>query len=128
MTARMVLDTNIVIDLLKKSTSTVERFLDALDSKTTILISPIVVAEIYAGAFVREYRDIEALFALCQLTELNADIARIAGQYANQFAKSHQGVGLDDLLLAATAKAHDCPLWTRNRKHYPMTDIEVMTD
>ena len=27
------------------------------------------------------------------------------------------------LLRAATARKHDCPLWTGNRKHYPMDDI-----
>ena len=27
--------------------------------------------------------------------------------------------------LAAIAQAHRCPLWTGNRKHYPMDDIEL---
>ena len=28
-------------------------------------------------------------------------------------------------MLAATAHTHRCPLWTHNRKHFPMTDIEL---
>ena len=122
---RLVLDTNIVIDLLKKVPTIVERFLALLEAQTTFLISPIVVAEVYAGAFKREHKDIEALFDLCQRVSLDSDTGRLAGLYANQYAKAFQGIALEDYVLAATARAHRCPLWTHNRKHYPMDDIEL---
>lgn len=122
---RLVLDTNIVIDLLKKVPTIVERFLALLEAETTFLISPIVVAEVYAGAFKREHKDIEALFDLCQRVTMDSDTGRLAGLYANQYAKAFQGIALEDYLLAATARAHRCPLWTHNRKHYPMDDIEL---
>ena len=124
---RMVLDTNIVIDLLKKMPPVVERYLFLLEAQTTFLISPIVVAEVYAGAFKREHKDIEALLDLCQRVPMDSDTGRLAGLYANQYAKAFQGVALEDFLLAATARAHRCPLWTRNRKHYPMDDIELFS-
>ena len=122
---RLVLDTNIVIDLLKKVSPVVERFLSLLEAQTTFLISPIVVAEVYAGAFKREHKDIEALLDLCQRVPMDRDTGRMAGLYANQYAKAFQGIALEDYLLAATARAHRCPLWTHNRKHYPMNDIEL---
>ena len=122
---RLILDTNIVIDLFKKVPPVVERFLSLLEAKTTFLISPIVVAEVYAGAFKREHKDLEALFDLCQHVPLDSDTGRAAGLYANQYAKAFQGIALEDYLLAATARAHRCPLWTHNRKHYPMDDIEL---
>lgn len=122
---RLVLDTNIVIDLLKKMPAVVERFLSLLEAQTTFLISPIVVAEVYAGAFKREHKDIEALFDMCQRVSMDSDTGRMAGLYANQYAKAYQGIALEDYLLAATARAHRCPLWTHDRKHYPMDDIEL---
>lgn len=122
---RLVLDTNIVIDLLKKVPTIVERFLALLEAETTFLISPIVVAEVYAGAFKREHKDIEALFDLCRRVSMDSDTGRLAGLYANQYAKAFQGIALEDYLLVATARAHRCPLWTHNRKHYPMDDIEL---
>ena len=122
---RLVLDTNIVIDLLKKVSPVVERFLSLLEAQTTFLISPIVVAEVYAGAFKREHKDIEALLDLCQRVPMDSDTGRMAGLYANQYAKAFQGIALEDYLLAATARAHRCPLWTHNRKHYPMDDIKL---
>ena len=122
---RLVLDTNVVIDLLKKVPLVVERFLSLLEAQTIFLISPIVVAEVYAGAFKREHKDIEALLDLCQRVPMDSDTGRMAGLYANQYAKAFQGIALEDYLLAATARAHRCPLWSHNRKHYPMDDIEL---
>lgn len=122
---RLVLDTNIVIDLLKKVPAVVDRFLALLEAKTQFLICPIVVAELYAGAFKREHKDVKALFDLCVRVDMDNDTGRIAGLYANQYAKAFQGISLEDYLLAATARTHRCPLWTHNRKHYPMDDIEL---
>lgn len=123
---RVVLDTNIVIDLLKKVPAVVAQFLALLEGKTTFLISPIVVAEVYAGAFKREYKDIEAFFALCEHSPMGHEVGRIAGLYANQYAKAFQGIALEDFMLAATARVNRCPLWTHNRKHYPMDDIALL--
>lgn len=122
---RLALDTDIVIDLLKKQPAVVARFLELLESKTRFLISPIVIAEVYAGAYPKEHKDIEAFFDLCQRIDMASEAGRTAGLYANQYRKSFQGISLEDFMLAATAKAHRCPLWTGNRKHYPMQDIEL---
>lgn len=125
MPERLVLDTNIVIDLLKKSPAVVAQFLALVANNTQFLICPIVVAEVYAGAFKREYRDVEALFDLCRRIEMDSATGQQAGIYANQFSKAFQGISLEDFVLAATARTHRCPLWTHNRKHYPMDDIEL---
>lgn len=125
--AQLVLDTDIVINLLKKQASTVQRFLGLIDQRTVMLISPVVVAEVYAGAFPREHADIEAFFGLCQRIDIDHTTARAAGLYANAFGKSQQGISLEDLLLAAAAKLNRCPLWTGNRKHYPMEDIQLFS-
>lgn len=121
----IVLDTDIVIHLLKKQATILDRFIDLYEKKVTFLISPIVVAEIYAGAFTREHRQVEAFFGLCQKLPLDHTTARMAGLYANQFRKAWQGISMEDFLLAATAKMNHCPLWTGNLKHFPMDDIEL---
>jgi predicted nucleic acid-binding protein len=95
MPERLVLDTNIVIDLLKKSPAIVERFITLLEAKTAMLISPIVVAEVCAGAFKREHKDVEALFDLCQRVDMDSDTGRMAGLDANQYAKAYQGISLE---------------------------------
>ncbi len=120
---QLLLDTDIIIHLLRKNTKTVAQFLDLRAQEVLFLLSPIVVVEIYAGALRREYTQIELFFNLCSRLTIDIDIARSAGQYANQFGKAFQGVSLEDYLMAATAKHYRCPLWTGNCKHYPMDDI-----
>ena len=127
MPERLVLDTNIVIDLLKKIPSAVDRFMSLMAAQTQFLICPIVVAEVYAGAFKREYKDIEAFFDLCQCIDMDSETGCLAGIYANQFAKAFQGIALEDYVLAATARTNHCALWTHNRKHDPMDHIELFT-
>jgi hypothetical protein len=122
----IVLDTDIVIHLLKKQTECVERFIELFEKKHTFLVSSVVVAEIYAGAFEREYEQIESLFGLCQLIDTNYEIGKQAGIYAKAYRKAFQAISLEDYLLAASAKIHNALLWTGNRKHYPMTDIEFI--
>ena len=128
MARRVVLDTSIVIDLLKNEPAVVDRFVALLAADTRFLVSPIVVAEVYAGIYDREVKDVEALFDLCERIALPFDTGRDAGRYAKHYAKAYQGIALEDYLLAATAKAHGCPLWTHNRKHFPMKDIELLAD
>ena len=122
---RLVLDTNIVIDLLKKEPAVVACFLAQLQAQTQFLVCPVVVAEVYAGAFKREHKYIEALFDLCHRVNMDTETGRLAGLYAHQYAKAFQGIALEDHMLAATARVHRCPLWTHNKKHYPMDDIEL---
>lgn len=122
---RLLLDTDIVIHLLKKQSETVARFLELLEAKTVFLVNPVVVAEVYAGAFAREHSDIEAFFSLCERVSTDCDTGRAAGLFASQHRKAFQGISLEDYLLAATAQTQRCPLWTGNRKHYPMSDIEL---
>ena len=122
----LVLDTDIVIHLLKKRLEMVERFLILREQSVVFLLSPIVVAEVYAGAIPREYKQIETFFGFCQRLILDTETAQLAGQYANRYRKAFQGISLEDYLLAATAKRNGCPLWTANRKHYPMDDIVLL--
>lgn len=125
---RLLLDTDIVIHLLKKQPDKVARFLDLRRQAFEFLLSPIVVAEVYAGAFEREFAQIEGFFSFCRQLTLDQDTARLAGRYANKYQKAFQGISLEDYLLAATAKRQGCPLWTGNRKHYPMPDIDLFHD
>ena len=120
---RLVIDTDVVIELLRKRERETALFLALADAGVTILLSHIVIAETYAGAWPKEHREIEGLFSLCRTVVTDAQTGRVAGQYAQRYRKSHHGISLEDYLLAATARVHGCPLWTGNRKHYPMDDI-----
>ena len=52
-------------------------------------------------------------------------IADEAGEYMRKFRKSH-ALSIGDAVIAATAKAMSIKLVTRNIKHYPMKDVEIV--
>jgi len=110
----------------KKKQPTIDRCFRLLWSAAAPLLSPIVIAEVYARAFKTEHRTIESWFDSRQLVDVDRAIATQAGLYARQFRKSFNGVSLENCLLAATARVHRCPLWTGNRKHFPMQNIDLI--
>lgn len=91
-------------------------------SKLPLFCSPVTIAEIWHGARPLEHAAITALFSVVQCVSIDLAIGYRAGEYLRRFARSHH-VELGDALIAATASLHNLTLWTRNRRHYPMTDV-----
>ncbi len=116
---RVLIDTNIFIEILRKNESYIGLFFEMSDS-VEALYNPIIEAELLAGAKEKDRKSIE--FILSKLTCLSIDkyTGQLAGEYANKYAKSHSNITLDDFFIAASAKQHKCKLWTLNKKHFPM--------
>lgn len=119
----VILDTDIAIEILRaRNQEILLKWTRLVDSEEAIAYSPVVAAEIWAGAFAHEHALITRL--LRPLTCLTADCetGQLAGDFVRQYAKSH-AVDVPDALIAAAAIQHQAALWTRNRKHYPMKGI-----
>nr|VFK68288.1 MAG: Predicted nucleic acid-binding protein, contains PIN domain [Candidatus Kentron sp. UNK]VFK73525.1 MAG: Predicted nucleic acid-binding protein, contains PIN domain [Candidatus Kentron sp. UNK] len=84
-----------------------------------IVLSSIVVAELYAGAKDEELSVLDELPRLFPVEPVTPEIARLAGLLKGRYARSH-GVGLADALIAATAKQHGLDIGTLNIKYFPM--------
>lgn len=106
---KLVLDTDVVSDLLKKKPEVVARFLELVQQQCTFVLSPVVVAEVYAGAFEHEHKAIAAFFELCTPLNLDHEVGLVAGLYARRFQKAFQDISLEDYLLAATARGENNP-------------------
>ncbi len=117
MDAPLIPDTDVLVDFLRgcgKAVELVNRHSDR------ILLSSIVVAELYAGVKgAAELQVLDGLVSLFPVIPVNAEIARAGGLYRRDYGKSH-GLGLADALLAATAEAESAVFMTLNVKHYPM--------
>jgi predicted nucleic acid-binding protein len=117
MSNTLLVDTDVLIDFLRgynKAISFIEKF------SSQILLSPIVVAELYAGVKgPNELAVLDDFISHFRVIPITFEIAKIGGLYKRDFGKSH-GVGLADALLAATAKDENAALKTLNVKHYPM--------
>ncbi len=88
-----------------------------------VLCSAVSVAEVWRGALPRETEATEALFDGLVCVAVTSGVGRKAAEYLRKFGASH-GVQLGDALIGASAHLEKAMLWTRNRKHYPMRDVE----
>ena len=113
----LLVDTDVLIDFLRGDNKAVT-FVNANSSR--IILSSIVVAELYAGVKGEpELTVLENFVSLFPVIPVSSDIAKSGGLYKRDYGKSH-GVGLADAIIAATCQAENAELKTLNIKHYPM--------
>lgn len=119
----VLIDSDIVIEVLRGRDQAILAQWSALaDSHSPILVSPITIAEIGAGALPHESQAISRFFAPLTCVAIDQKIGQLAGEYLRQYGKSHN-LKIADALIAASAAQNQAALWTRNRKHYPMPDL-----
>ena len=117
MPEKILLDTDVLIDFLRGNKKAIE-FMDKFSSQ--IILSPIVIAELYAGVKgENELAVLDNFISLFSIVPITSEIAKAGGLYKRDFGKSY-GVGLADAILAATADKEKAELKTLNVKHYPM--------
>ena len=119
----VILDSDIIIEILRGRTDVIEGAHALEASGTPTYCTPISVAEVYAGIRPGEEHITRAFFEARGEVVLDADTGRRAGAYLARYAQS-DGVEIADALIAAAATTSDLWLWTLNRKHYPMDDIQ----
>ena len=113
----ILVDTNILIELLRRSPPAAEWF---EQSEERLAISAISVLELYAGAHSqRDERDITSVRQQLTCLPIGEEIGERAGAFMRHFHKSH-GIDIPDALIAATAEHHGLRLATLNVKHFPM--------
>jgi predicted nucleic acid-binding protein len=120
----VLIDSDILIEVSRARDQAVLARWDELSrSEVALLCSPVTVAELWHGARPREHSTLEALFAAIHCVPIDSKIGVRAGDYLRKYAKSHH-LELGDALIAATVSIHNLELWTRNRRHYPMKDVD----
>ena len=121
----VLINSDVLIEVLRaRDRNILERWDKLSQDDTPLFFSPVTIAEIWHGALPHEQSTLNALFSNLQSVPIDSVIGRRAGDYLRRFAKSHH-LELGDALIAGTASLHGLALWTRNRKHYPMRDIEI---
>jgi predicted nucleic acid-binding protein len=113
----ILLDTDVLIDFFRgfdKAVTFVNKY------NTRIILSSIVVAELFAGVKGdAEQAALQNFVSLFRVVPVDTEIGKAGGLYKRDYGRSH-GVGLADAILAATAEFENAELKTLNIKHYPM--------
>lgn len=122
----VLVDTDVLIEVLRaRDLRILSEWRRLAESEEPVLYCAITAAELWHGARKQEEATILQLLSTLICVSVDAEIGRRAGEYLRSFRASN-GVELADALIAATTALHDCSLWTRNRKHYPMKGITLL--
>ena len=113
----VVLDTSVLIDHLRGSRGAAE-FIAGLDGPPCC--SEVTRIEILQGIRSSERRPTNRMFALIDWIPVDDSIASRAGELGRRWRRSHPGIDIADLAIAATAEAAEAELATSNLKHFPM--------
>lgn len=121
---RVLLDTDIFIDILREYPKSLKIFKDIVNGKIIAYYSAITEAELFSG---EECKDTEKrnavlkLLALCTKIKVDNEIARKAGELRRKFK-----VTLDDALIASSALLLKIPLMTRNVKDFKSLPLKMI--
>jgi tRNA(fMet)-specific endonuclease VapC len=119
-----ILDTNILSELIKRQPS--PQLLVRLASKPTqrLFTSCICVMELRFGSALRAdseqfwSRISEEILSRVNILPLNVGEVLVAGDILAFLQKTGQPIGIEDVLIAATALNHGCILVTANTRHF----------
>ena len=122
----IIFDTDILIWILRGNDEIIKKAENLInETNGYIYITPIQIAEIYAGARQKELKQIENLLNAFKKVAINEEVGKLAGEFMNKYRKSHS-VELADSLIASCCKIYGFKLWTLNKKHYPMMNREEL--
>ena len=120
----VVIDSDVLIEVsLNRDRELVSAWLALTESEIETMYSPVTAAELWAGAFPHEHDVLTRIFNSLQCALSDEQTGRMAGDYLRHYRKSH-GIELADAMIAAAAVQNQAMLWTRNKRHYPMKEIE----
>lgn len=125
---KYLVDTNILIDALqgqKQVSDFVRQLLS--ESKGNCYITDVTIAELYAGINPDRTSEANVLLQIFPFVSPTAEAAKETGRYMYIWARKGLTLGLGDALLAGLAKTATLALVTRNKKHFPMDDIEIIS-
>ena len=126
MNKSLLIDSDVLIDHLRKKKKAID-FLTVEIGKGTLLFTSVISRiEILAGMRKGEEEIVNSLFELINPIDVDIAIADKTGEYLRNFSKSH-ALNIGDAIIAATSLEMSLKLVTRNTKHYPMKDIELIS-
>jgi predicted nucleic acid-binding protein len=118
----VVLDSDVLIEVLRGNQIVAASLGHLMQGGATVAITPITVAEIFAGVRPKEEARTRVLLDAFGCLRIDRAVGELAGTLLARFNGSHS-VELADATIAACAIMQHASLWTLNRKHYPMREL-----
>ncbi len=122
---KLLLDTTVLIDVLRNSKGRRELLADLVRAGHTLCTSVMNVAEVYGGLRAGEETHSEAFLEGLEEFEIGSQAARAAGKLKTTWEKKGRTISLADAIVAAIAIEQSCALLTDNRKDFPMPELRL---
>lgn len=120
----VLVDSDVLIEVTRKRDGAIlSRWLELGASDEVVMYSPVTAAELWAGVLPHEEKLLRDLFQALLCAPIDEAVGTMAGGYLRKYQRSHS-VQMGDALIAASAVQNEAALWTRNRKHFPMKELE----
>lgn len=123
--ADVVLDSTVVVDILRRRPGTLERLAAMQRAGDRPHVCAITAEEVTFGLRPRERADATTLFEALHVAPLGVAEGRLAGWWRATFRRRGWTLSPADCLIAASAVGIRARLATGNPKDFPMKDLVV---
>lgn len=115
-TPYLCIDSDVVIDYLRRKSDVLERVLGQYDCAFTAVT--VYELEIGLAHSPRQAAALADLLTIVSVLPFNREAAHAAAQVYYDIRERRSLIGVQDTLIAGTCIAHEVPLLTRNVEHY----------
>jgi predicted nucleic acid-binding protein len=123
--AAVLLDTTVLIDLLRGSAETAARVRALRTHNDILYTSAVSIEEVTRGLKPNEAPAADALFRALRIAPLGRVEGITAGSWRRHFAGIGRTLSQADCLIAAAAVSLDARIATGNTKDFPMSEVVV---
>ena len=121
----LLIDTNVIIDALKKKRRRAEYLQSLPLHGFTLAVCAVVLTELYTGMAPSDIPKAEGMTRDFVFLATNAELARLAGTFRRRYRDRGVALSTPDCLIAAIAIHHGVLLVTDNPKHFPMPELKL---
>ena len=123
--AQLLLDTNFLIDVLNDRRGRADLMKRFIVGGDVLACCAINVSEVYAGMRSSEASKTERLLRELMYVPIRWEAAQLAGHLKHDWARKGMTLTLTDTTIAAVCLTEGLTLVTHNRKHFPMSDLQL---
>jgi predicted nucleic acid-binding protein len=124
---RYLLDTTVLIDISKGFEPSRSKVRNLISSGAQLAVCSVSVAEFATGLGAEERPQWLEFLRTLLYWDISADAAWRAGVWRYDFARRGIQLATTDALIAATAWQRGATIMTNNARHYPMTEVHLLS-
>ncbi len=123
-----LLDTNIIIDVLRRRNGRDLQLLQFLSQDNRPAVTSVVMTEVYMGAISpKQLQAAAGLLGSMHYFPVTPPCARLAGLLYSEWRAKGITLALPDVTIAAVCLENGIPLISDNTRHFPMPELKLVT-